>query len=91
MDHRVHAYDITSAVSDSSWPHGLLLVACQGFLSMGLSRQEYWNGFPLPTPGNLSDPGDELTSLMSPVLAGGFFPSLQSRIPKSVTIILDFI
>ena len=40
---------------------------------MGLSRQEYWSGLPCPPPGNLSNPGIELVSLMSPALAGGFF------------------
>ena len=28
-------------------------VACQALLSMGLSRQEYWNGLPFPSPGDL--------------------------------------
>ena len=27
--------------------------------SMGLSRQEYWNGLPLPSPGDLPNPGIE--------------------------------
>ena len=27
--------------------------------SMGFSRQEYWSGLPLPSPGSLSDPGIE--------------------------------
>ena len=31
-------------------------VACQDPLSMGFSRQEYWSGFPLPSPGNLPEP-----------------------------------
>ena len=48
-------------------------VACQAPLSMGLSRQEYWNGFPCPSPGDLPDPGAKPLSLMSPALAGGFF------------------
>ena len=26
---------------------------------MGFSRQEYWGGFPFPSPGDLSDPGIE--------------------------------
>ena len=26
-------------------------------LSMEFSRQEYWNGLPFPSPGNLSNPG----------------------------------
>ena len=25
--------------------------------SMGFSKQEYWNGLPFPSPGDLSDPG----------------------------------
>ena len=32
-------------------------VARQAPLSMGFSRQEYWNGLPFPSPENLSDPG----------------------------------
>ena len=34
-------------------------VAHQAPLSMGFSRQEYWSGLPFPSPGNLSDPGNE--------------------------------
>ena len=37
-------------------------VACQAPLSMEFSRQEYWNGLPLPPAGNLPDPGIEPTS-----------------------------
>ena len=37
------------------------------------SRQEYWSRLPCPPPGDLLDPGIELSSLMSPVLAGQFF------------------
>ena len=40
---------------------------------MGCSRQEYWSGLPCPPPGDLRNPGSEPTSLMSPVLEGGFF------------------
>ena len=32
-------------------------VARQAPLSMGFSRQEYWSGLPVPSPGDLSDPG----------------------------------
>ena len=32
-------------------------VSCQAPLSMGFSRQEYWNGVPFPPPGALPDPG----------------------------------
>ena len=34
-------------------------IACQAPLSMGLSRQEYWSGLPLPSLGDLPDPGIE--------------------------------
>ena len=42
------------------------------YLYLG-SRQEYWNGVPFPTPGDLVNPGIEPTSLGSPALAGKFF------------------
>ena len=48
-------------------------IALQGPLSMGLSRQEHWNGLPFSSPGDLPDPGIKPTSLMSPALAGRFF------------------
>ena len=32
-------------------------VAHQAPLSMGFSRQEHWSGVPLPSPGDLPDPG----------------------------------
>ena len=35
----------------------------QAPLSMGFSRQEYWNGLPFPSLENLSNPGSELRSL----------------------------
>ena len=34
-------------------------VAYQAPLSMGFSRQEYWSGWPSPSPGDLPDPGIE--------------------------------
>ena len=37
-------------------------VAWQAPLSMELSRQEYWSGLPIPSPGDLHNPGIELTS-----------------------------
>ena len=40
---------------------------------MAFPRQEDWSGLPFPPPGNLPHPGIELTSLMSPALAGLFF------------------
>ena len=37
--------------SPSPWTH-------QALLSVGFSRQEYWSGLPLPSPGDLPDPED---------------------------------
>ena len=41
-------------------------VALQAPLSMRFSRQEYWTGFPFPTPEDLPDSGTETASLESP-------------------------
>ena len=48
----------------------LWTIACQAPLSMGFPGQEYWSELPLPSPGNLPNPGIEPAS---PTLAGGFF------------------
>ena len=40
----------------------LRTVACQAPLSMRFSRQEYWSGWPFPSPGHLPDPGIEPAS-----------------------------
>ena len=39
----------------------------------GISQARILSGFPFPSPGDLTDPGVELTSLVSHALAGGFF------------------
>ena len=44
---------------------------CQGPLSTGFSRPEYWSGLPGPPPGRPPGPGIPPTSLTS--LAGRFF------------------
>ena len=59
-----------TVMSDSVTPQA---VAYQALLSMGFSRQEDQSGLPCPSPGDLSNPGIEPTSLASPALAGGFF------------------
>ena len=51
----------------------LWTVAHQAPPSMRFYRQEYWNGLPLPPPGDLPDPGIECPSLSSPALAGRLF------------------
>ena len=58
-----------SVVSDSAAPW---TAACQAPLCMGFSRQEYWSGLPLPSPGGLPDPGIEPTS---PALQADSLPS----------------
>ena len=58
-----------SVMSDSLTPW---TVAYQAPLSMGFSKEEYWRGLPCPPPGDLPDPGIELTSLASPALVGEF-------------------
>jgi len=50
-----------------------MTVACQIPLSMGFSRQEYWNEFPRPPSGDLLGQQIEPASLLSPALTGGFF------------------
>ena len=55
---------VTSVVSNSfmtPWA-----VARQAPLSMGFSRQKYWNGLPRPPPGDLPDLRIKPMSLMSP-------------------------
>ena len=42
-------------------------------LSIECFSQEYWNGLPFPTPGDLPDSGMETVSLESPELASEFF------------------
>ena len=41
------------------------MVAHQAPVSIGFPRQEYWSGFPFPSPRDLPDPGIEP---MSPAL-----------------------
>ena len=53
-------------------------IAHQAPLSMGFSRQEIWSGLPLPSPGDLPDPGIEPRS---PVLEAD---TLTSEPPGTV-------
>ena len=50
-----------------------LTAACQIPLSIGFSRQEYWNRLPCPPSGDLPHSRMEPTSFMFPASAGGFF------------------
>ena len=55
------------------WLFATLWTVRQAPLSMGFSRQQYWNGLPCPPPGDLPDPGIKPASLTFPALAGRFF------------------
>ena len=48
-------------------------VAHQAPLSMGFSRQEYWDGLPFLPPGDLPDPGIKSASPGAPALDSRFF------------------
>ena len=50
----------------------------QAPLSMEFPRQEYWSGFPFPSPGDPPNPGIEP---VSPTLEGGFFTTEPSGKP----------
>ena len=50
----------------------LCTVALQAPLSMGFSRQEIWNGVPVPPPRDLPTPEIKPASVIPPALAGGF-------------------
>ena len=59
-----------SVVSDSLRPHGLQ--PARLLCPWEFSRQEYWNGLPCPSPGDLPDPG---TKPRSPALQAHSFLS----------------
>ena len=60
-------------------------IACQAPLSMGFSRQEYWSGWPYPSPGDLSNPGIEPGS---PALQADSLPAELQGSLKYVRIAL---
>ena len=57
----------------------LWTVAWQAPLSMQFPKQEYWSGLSFPPPGDLPNPGIELTSLASPALQVDSLPAEPSR------------
>ena len=52
---------------------------------MEFSSQEYWNGFPFPSPGNLPDPGIEPRSS---ALQADSLPSAPPGKPKTIEYLL---
>ena len=60
-------------------------VALQAPLSMGFYRQE-WSGLPIPSPGDLPNPGIEP---VSPALTGGLFTTEPSGKPQITCVDLS--
>ena len=56
-------------MANSFQPHGWAFNPLQAPLSIGFSRQEYWNGLSFPPPGDLPDSGIKLASFTYPVLS----------------------
>ena len=78
----------TSVLSQVQCFVTLWTVACQAFLSLGFSQQEYWSGLPFPPLGSLPDRGIES---VSPLLAGGFFTTEPSEKPYNDSTCLLFL
>ena len=72
-------------VSNSLPPHGLQ--SARFFCPWNF--QDYWSGFPFPTPGELPNLRIKQVSLVSRALAGGFFLSL-CHLVRHKTAILPF-
>ena len=53
-------------------------------LSVIFPRQEYLSGLPFSSPGDLPDPGIDLTSLKSPASAHRYFTTIDTgEVPRS--------
>ena len=66
-------------------------VACRAPLSMGFSRQEYWSRLPIPTPGDLPNPGIKPVSLASPALVDWFFTIAAPEKPEAKSELVQFL
>ena len=64
--------------------------AHQALLSKGFPRQEYWSGFPCPSPGDLSNPG-LLHCRWSPALHADSLPTESPGKPYEVSRVVTFI
>ena len=53
-------------------------------LSVGLPRQNYWSGLPIPPAETLPSPGIETMSPLSPLLTGRFFTSEPPEKPQTI-------
>ena len=63
----VFSHSVMSHLFATPWP-----IASQAPLSIGFSMQEYWNGLPFHSSGDLTDPGIEPRS---PALQADSSPS----------------
>ena len=59
-------------------------LAHQAPVSIGFSQQEYWSGFPFPSPEVLPNPGIQLAS---PALAGSLF-TIESPGKPNINVLL---
>ena len=64
----------------------LWTVAHQAPLSMGVPRQEYWNGLPCPSSRDLPDPRMEPLSLGASALQADSLPLSHQRSPRYVYV-----
>ena len=71
-----------SIMSSHLWPHGLYPASL--LCSWGFSRQEYWSGYPIPSPEDLPYPGIEPGS---PAL---WVDSLPAELPGKPKTRLDY-
>ena len=64
-------------------------VALQAPLSMGFPKQEYWSGLPVPSLGDLPNPGIEP---MSPAVQADYLPQSHQGSPSTLidTIQISF-
>ena len=74
---QIHLFFSHKVVSDSfATPQTIAHLAP---LSVGFTRQEYWSGLPLPSPGHLPNPR---TEPQSPALTGRFFTTVPPGKPQ---------
>ena len=73
LKHAVLCRSVTSA-SETLWT-----VVSQAPVTAGFSQEEYWSGWPFPSPRDLPNPGIEPASLASPALAGRLFTTEPPR------------
>ena len=55
---------------------------------MGYFKLEYWSGLPFPSPGDLTDPGIKLVSLVFPALQVNSSPT--ESLGMSIKLIMRY-